>query len=61
MARTEQANPRFEFIAQGLTTEFDALPFCFNPAVQWLGSGVLEWVGKTFLPMSEDQHNITPR
>lgn len=48
MARTEQANPRFEFIAQGLTTEFDALPLCFNPAVQWLGSGVLEWVGKTF-------------
>ncbi|WP_410680929.1 L-fuculokinase [Avibacterium paragallinarum] len=48
MARTEKAEPHIEFVPQGLTTEFDALSRCFNPAVQWIGSGVMEWVGKTF-------------
>ncbi|WP_032092609.1 L-fuculokinase [Necropsobacter rosorum] len=46
MARTERAQPRREFVAQGLTTEFDARPNRFNPAVQWIGSGVMEWMGK---------------
>ncbi|MCW9710757.1 L-fuculokinase [Avibacterium sp. 21-586] len=48
MARTEKAEPHIEFVPQGLTTEFDAQSRCFNPAVQWIGSGVMEWVGKTF-------------
>ncbi|MCW9718902.1 L-fuculokinase [Avibacterium sp. 21-599] len=48
MARTAKATPHFSFVPQGLTTEFDAQASCFNPAVQWLGSGVMEWVGKTF-------------
>lgn len=42
MARTQHAEPRFEFVSQGLTTEFDAQSNCFNPAVQWVGSGVIE-------------------
>lgn len=46
MARTQQAQPRFEFVPQGLTTEFDALANCYNPAVQWVGSGIMEWIGK---------------
>ena len=46
MARTQKAQPDFAFVKQGLTTELDALADCFNPAVQWVGSGVLEWVGK---------------
>ncbi|BBF10027.1 L-fucose isomerase [Haemophilus influenzae] len=46
MARTQHAEPRFEFVSQGLTTEFDAQSNCFNPAVQWVGSGVIEWLGK---------------
>ncbi len=46
MARTERAQPDMAFVAQGLTTEFDAAPNRFNPAVQWVGSGVMEWIGK---------------
>lgn len=46
MARTQQAEPKFEFVPQGLTTEFDAQPNGFNPAVQWVGSGIMEWLGK---------------
>ena len=46
MARTLQAKPDYAFISQGLTTEFDAIATQFNPAVQWVGSGILEWLGK---------------
>lgn len=46
MARTQYAQPQFDFISQGLTTEFDVQPNCFNPAVQWVGSGIMEWLGK---------------
>lgn len=48
MARTQTAQPHYQFVPHGLTTEFDAKPNCFNPAVQWVGSGVMEWLGKTF-------------
>ena len=48
MARTAQAEPDFRFISHGLTTEFDACAQCFNPAVQWVGSGIMEWIGKLF-------------
>ncbi|MDU8924399.1 L-fuculokinase [Pasteurellaceae bacterium LIM206] len=48
MARTQTAKPHLEFVAQGLTTEFDAKAGCFTPAVQWVGSGVMEWIGKLF-------------
>ena len=30
MARTEHAEPQFDFVPQGLTTEFDAQPNCFR-------------------------------
>ena len=46
MARTQQAEPHFEFVPQGLTTEFDAQSQTYNPAVQWVGSGIMEWIGK---------------
>ncbi|MBF0750756.1 MULTISPECIES: L-fuculokinase [unclassified Pasteurella] len=46
MVRTPYAKPQFNFISQGLTTEFDVQPNCFNPAVQWVGSGIMEWLGK---------------
>ena len=42
MARTEHAKPQFDFVPQGLTTEFDAQLNCFNPAVQWVGSGIMD-------------------
>ncbi len=48
MARTAQASPNKQFIHHGLTTEFDAQSSYFNPAVQWVGSGIIEWVGKLF-------------
>ena len=49
MARTAQAqNLQPELFANGLTCEWDAVQNTYNPGLQWLGSGVLEWVGRQF-------------
>lgn len=46
MARTETVKPKYSLVSQGLTTEFDAQKDIYNPAVQWIGSGMLEWLVK---------------
>lgn len=46
MARTQSIEPQYAFVSQGLTTEFDAVTGLYNPAVQWIGSGMLEWLGR---------------
>lgn len=57
MVRTEKAFPNFHDFSQGLTTEFDAIFGYFNPAVQWLGSGVMEWIGKLFFSDVKDSQD----
>lgn len=47
MMRTEKAKPDIAYLSEGLTTEFDAIEGLFNPGVQWLGSGILEWLKET--------------
>lgn len=60
MVRTPQALPNIDFIKQGLTTELDAQPQVFNPAVQWVGSGIMEWLGKTFFSDVYHSDNYYP-
>ena len=48
MARTQQAKPEWQFAQHGLTIEFDSQAGCFNPGVQWVASGIMEWLGKRF-------------
>ncbi|MGX2969554.1 L-fuculokinase [Ursidibacter sp. B-7004-1] len=48
MARTQQAKPEWAFAQQGLTIEFDSQANSYNPGVQWVASGVMEWLGKRF-------------
>lgn len=48
MARTEQAKPEWQQAQNGLTIEFDSQAGYFNPGVQWVSSGVMEWIGRTF-------------
>lgn len=48
MARTQQAKPQWQQAQNGLTIEFDSQAGCFNPGVQWVSSGVMEWIGRTF-------------
>ncbi|QIM67751.1 L-fuculokinase [Mannheimia granulomatis] len=48
VVRTPQAKPQWQFVQNGLTIEFDSQAGYFNPGVQWVASGVMEWVGKRF-------------
>lgn len=48
MARTQQAQAQWQYVKDGLTIEFDSLAGSFNPGVQWVSSGVIEWLGKQF-------------
>uniref|UniRef100_Q0I5M6 L-fuculokinase n=1 Tax=Histophilus somni (strain 129Pt) TaxID=205914 RepID=Q0I5M6_HISS1 len=48
MVRTQQAQAQWQYVRDGLTIEFDSLPGAFNPGVQWVSSGVIEWLGKQF-------------
>jgi L-fuculokinase len=47
MVRAASANLGVEDFAAGATCEFDAAPGLLNPGLQWLGSGVLEWIRDT--------------
>lgn len=47
MARSAQANLGSDDYADGATAEYDAQPGLFNPGLQWIGSGIIEWVKAT--------------
>lgn len=44
MVRSTQANLNPEDYADGATAEFDAEAELLNPGLQWVGSGIIEWV-----------------
>ncbi len=48
MARSPKPSLDSSYLKQGMTTELDAKPGLYNPAIQWLSSAVMEWVAKTF-------------
>lgn len=44
MARSKEAKLSPEYLDGGITTELDAIDGLYNPGVQWLSSGFLEWL-----------------
>lgn len=58
MARTAGINIDKELLKQGVTVEFDAKPGLYNPGLQWLGSGILEWVKRMFYSAEQNDPNI---
>lgn len=54
MARVNQVNLKPEHRDLGITTEWDAQPSLYNPGVQWLGSGALEWLTNLLFPELKD-------
>lgn len=55
MARTTNVPSSQELLTAGLTTEFDALPGLYNPGIQWIASGALEWIADMFYPEEKKQ------
>lgn len=66
MARTAKASLSPEDYADGATAEYDASPQLVNPGLQWLGSGVIEWVKDLLYPnehydvLAEEAEQIPP-
>ncbi len=58
MARTANIQTGKELLSQGVTIEFDAKPGLYNPGLQWLGSGILEWIKKMFYYSEQNNINI---
>ncbi len=48
MNRSTQIEPNEEAKNANVTNEFDSVKGLYNPGLQWLGSGVLEWIIKHF-------------
>jgi L-fuculokinase len=50
MVRTPAESLHIPERSSGVTIELDARPGLVNPGVQWVASGVLEWIGRLFYP-----------
>ncbi len=66
MARTEKARLSPEDFADGATAELDADPALRNPGLQWIASGIVEWVkstcyrGESYDTMDAEAASIPP-
>jgi L-fuculokinase len=58
MVRTPKIDPNPEALNAGITTEFDAATGLYNPGLQWLGSGILEWIRKNFYADKQNDPGI---
>jgi L-fuculokinase len=50
MVRTRAESLHIPERSSGVTIELDARPGLVNPGVQWVASGILEWIGRLFYP-----------
>lgn len=58
MARTPVHSLSVPPVSAGITTEFDALPGYADIGVQWVASGVLEWVSKLLYSERHDNEEL---
>ena len=58
MMRSEKMQSNTLALQAGITTEFDAQESLFNPGMQWLASGVLEWIKNQFYSVEKEQEDI---
>ncbi|MCX6271789.1 MAG: L-fuculokinase [Bacteroidetes bacterium] len=50
MARSRQFSATETQFDSGITTEFDSFPGLYDIGVNWLGSGIVEWIKNRFFP-----------
>ncbi|MCK5776809.1 MAG: L-fuculokinase, partial [Bacteroidales bacterium] len=58
MMRSSKVSLNDEALLKGVTIELDAQQPLLNPAVQWLGSGILEWIKQTLFVDVKDRTDI---
>ncbi len=58
MVRSKNFSTEKNLLNAGITTELDPQPGIVNMGVQWIGSGLLEWVKKTLYAAEANNENI---
>lgn len=58
MVRARQADSNIVQLQKGVTNELDAIPGLYNIGLQWIASGMLEWVKRMFYAECEMKGNI---
>ncbi len=58
MARTSSITTNETLFRQKVTVETDAVPGLYNPGLQWLGSGILEWIKRMFYTAEMQRKDI---
>jgi L-fuculokinase len=58
MARTDNFSPNDTGFDNGVNIEYDSVPGVYNPQMLMMGSGVLEWVRKTFFAADDTGKGI---
>ncbi len=58
MVRNRKILPDDKLMQAGVTTELDVTPGLVNPGLQWIASGMLEWIRKMFFTKEYDRQDI---
>ncbi len=58
MVRSNRITPDDKLLQAGVTTELDVMPGLFNPGLQWIASGMLEWIRKMFFAPESRREDI---
>ena len=53
MVRARQADTHVDLLKKGVTNELDAVPGLYNIGLQWIASGMLEWIKRMFYSGSD--------
>jgi L-fuculokinase len=58
MVRSRNISPDDTLLKAGVTTELDVMPGLLNPGIQWIASGMLEWIRKMFFAAESSREDI---
>jgi L-fuculokinase len=58
MVRSRNITPDEQLLHAGVTTELDVTAGLYNPGIQWIASGMLEWIRKMFFSREYDRKDI---
>jgi L-fuculokinase len=58
MVRSEVQKIKFPLLKSGITTEFDVVPGMADSGIQWVASGMIEWITELLFNSSEEKKSL---
>lgn len=58
MARSQRPRLDEEALSHGVTVELDSINGIYNPAIQWLSSAIIEWIGEQFYSVEKENGTL---